>query len=160
MEPLYRLITNEADYRAGYDEVIRLAEHEILIFDRALQAARINEAERTEGLEQFLAGDRGRRIRIVLHEPEMVRKHAPRIMQMLSRFSHQLEVREIPDNLRHLADTHILADRRHGVRRFQFDQPRSALIVEDPPAISPWWDRFAELWEQSHSCLSANTTGL
>lgn len=160
MEPLYRLMTNEAEYRIGCDDVIQLAEHEILILDRALQAVRINEAQRTERLEQFLAADRNRRIRIALHEPEMVRTQAPRIMQLLSRFSHQMEVREIPDNLRHLADTHILADRRYGVRRFQFDQPRSALIVEDPPAISPWWDRFSELWEQSRSCLSANTTGL
>ncbi len=160
MVPIYRLMTTEADYRAGCDEVIRLAENEILIFDRDLLATRLDEPQRAIRLEQFLAADRARRIRIVLHEPEIVRKHSPRMMQLLARFSHQMEVREIPDNLRHLADTHILADHRHGVRRFQFDQPRSALIVEDPPAISPWWDRYSELWEQSHSCLGANTTGL
>lgn len=160
MEPIYRLITTEADYRAGCAEVLRRAEREIRIFDRDLLAIRLDELQQADRLGEFLAADRSRQVRIVLHEPETVRKHAPRFMQLLSRFSHQMETREIPDNLRHLADTHILVDQRHGVRRFQFDQPRSALIIEDPPAISPWWDRFSELWEQSHACLGANTTGL
>lgn len=160
MEPIYRLMTNEADYRAGCAEVLRLAEREIRIFDRGLVAVRLDEPQHADWLADFLAADRSRQIRIVLHEPETVRKHVPRVMQLLASFSHQMETREIPDNLRHLADTHILVDHRHGVRRFQFDQPRSALIVEDPPAISPWWDRFSELWEQSHACLGVNATGL
>lgn len=160
MEPTYRLMTNEADYRNGFDRVVQLAEREILIFDRDLQAAQIDEPLRAAKLEEFLAADRIRQIRIVLHEPEAVRKNAPRLMQLLARFSHQMAVREVPDSLGHLADTHILADRRHGVRRMQYNQPRSALMLEDPTAISPWWDRFMELWEQSRPCLSPTATGL
>ena len=160
MEPIYKLMTTEADYRAGCAEVLRLAEREIRIFDRDLLAIRLDEPQQADRLGAFLSSDRSRQVRIVLHEPETVRKHAPRVMQLLARFSHQMETREIPDNLRHLADTHMLVDNRHGVRRFQFDQPRSALMVEDSPAISPWWDRFSELWEQSHHCLGAHTSGL
>ena len=81
MEPIYRLMTTEADYRAGCDEVIRLAEHEILIFDRDLLVTRLDEPQRAIRLEQFLAADRARRIRIVLHEPKNVRKHSPRMMR-------------------------------------------------------------------------------
>jgi len=100
------------------------------------------------------------RIRIVLHDPGPLERDAPRMMQLISRFSHVIYARRSPDNLRHLADTHLLADESHGVRRFHVDHPRSALILDDPDYINPWRQRFEELWELSHPCLTVNITGL
>lgn len=160
MEASYTLLTGEAEYRQACETVIGLAAEDILIFDRSLLAPRLEDKARADLLEAFLAEDGKRRLRIVLHDPEQLRVHAPRLMQLFGRFSHLVEVRQTPDNLRHLADTHILADTDHGVRRFQFDQPRSALILNDPPAISPWRQRFEDLWQQSTPCLSVNSTGL
>jgi hypothetical protein len=94
-------------------------------------------------LSTFLQRSQLRRIRVVLHDPDDLEKIAT-LMHVVARFSHAIDVRQSPDNLRHLADTHLLADDEHGVRRFQFDLPRSALIVEDPAYISPWRLRFEE----------------
>ena len=81
-------------------------------------------------------------------------------MQLIARFSHMVDVRQSPDNLRHLADSHLLADDAHAVRRFHIEQPRSALVIDDPAYVHPWRQRFEELWELSHPCLQLNTTGL
>ncbi len=160
MEPAYTLITSEADYRQACASIIVRAERELLIFDRDLVAPRLDEKSSIDLLTAFLAAPGLRRIRIVLHEPEYLRAQAPRLMQLFAHFSHLIEIRQTPDNLRQLADSHILADGVHAVRRFQFDQPRCALHLDDPAAVHPWSQRFEDLWEQSLPCLSANTTGL
>ena len=160
MSPAYTLITSEAGYRQACDAILGRAQHEILIFDRNLAALRLEEKARLETLVNFLQMDGLRRIRVVLHDPDPVARHAPRLMQLIARYPHVIEVRQSPDNLRHLADTHVLADESHGVRRFHVDQPRSALIVDDPAYIHPWRQRFEELWELSYPCLRINPTGL
>lgn len=156
----YKLLTSEAEYRQACDTILRHAEREILIFDRDLAALRLEEKTRLEALAAFLQRDRLRRMRMVLHDPGPLERNAPRLLQLVLRFSHVVEVRQSPDNLRHLADTHLLADENHGLRRFHVDQPRSALIVDDANYIRPWRQRFEELWELSQPCLRINTTGL
>jgi len=160
MSPAYTLITSETEYRQACDTILGRAENDILIFDRDLAALRLEDKARLEVLANFLQMDSLRRIRVVLHDPGPVERNAPRLMQFITRFSHVVHVRQSPDNLRHLADTHVLADEGHGVRRFHVDQPRSALILDDPNYINPWRQRFEELWELSHPCLSTSTTGL
>jgi hypothetical protein len=160
MKPSYQLFTSEAEYRQACDTVVGRAGRELLIFDRDLRKLQLEDNIRLQLLTDFLASDRLRRIRIVLHDPEPLHRQAPRLMQVIARFSHMIEVRQSPDNLRHLADSHLLADDAHGVRRFHIDQPRSALVIDDPAYIHPWWQRFEELWDLSHPCLQINTTGL
>lgn len=160
MSPHYQLLTSEADYRRACDTILRRADREILIFDRDLAALRLEDTARLAALAAFLQTDGMSRVRIVLHDPGPLAGEAPRLTRLIFRFSHKIEVRQSPDNLRHLADTHLLADESHGVRRFHVDQPRSALILDDPAYINPWRQRFEELWELSHPCLRINTTGL
>ncbi len=160
MSAQYRLLTSEADYRQACDTVIGRAQREIVIFDRNLVPLRLTESSRIEMLATFLKADETRRIRIVIHDPDDLEKNAPRLIQLIARFSHAIDIRQSPDNLRQLADTHLIADDEHGVRRFQFDLPRSALILDDSTYISPWRMRFEELWGLSHPCLKLNTTGL
>ena len=160
MSSTYTQLASEADYRRACDTILARAEHEILIFDRDLAALRLEENARLEALTNFLQTDSLRRIRVVVHDPGPLERNAPRLMRVIVRFLHAIDVRQSPDNLRHLADTHVLVDEGHGVRRFHVDQPRSALVVDDPAYIHPWRQRFEELWELSHPCVRINTTGL
>lgn len=160
MEPAYKLITSEADYRDACDAILARAEREILIFDRDLAAPQLNRKARVDALAAFLTADRLRRIRIVLHDSAALERDMPGLVQLFLRFSHAIEVRLSPDNLRHMADTHLLADGRHGVRRFHADQPRSAIIVADEAYIHPWRQRFEELWQLSRPYTGLATTGL
>jgi len=160
MSTAYTLLTSEAEYRQACDTVLGRAEREVLIFDRDLAALRLEEKPRLELLTGLLQKDGLRSIRMVLHDPATLERQAPRLMQLILRFSHIVAVRQTPDNLRHLEDTHLLADESHGVRRFHVAQPRSALILDDHIQIFPWRQRFEELWQLSHPCLRINTTGL
>jgi hypothetical protein len=160
MNPSYQLLTSEAEYRQACDTVMGRAEHELLIFDRDLRSFQLDHNTRLQLLSDFLAADRLRRIRIVVHDPEPLHRLMPRLMQLIARFSHLIDVRQSPDNLRHLADSHLLADDAHGVRRFHVEQPRSTLVLDDPAYIHPWRQRFEELWGLSHPGLRHNTTGL
>lgn len=160
MSRAYTLLASEAAYRQAADTVLALAEREILIFDRDLAALRLDEKARLEVLAGLLQKKAMRRIRIVLHTPEPVERNAPRLCQLIERFSHVVDVRQTPENLRHLADTHMIADDKNGLRRFHVDQPRSALIQDDHEYLQPWRQRFEELWELSHPCLTGITTRL
>lgn len=156
----YKLLTSETEYRQACDAVLRRAEREILIFDRDLAALRLEDAQRLAILANFVQADVLRKVRMVVHDPELLERNAPKLLRLLVRLSHLIEVRQTPDNLRHLADTHVLADAGHGVRRFHVDQPRSALVFDDPAYITPWRQRFEELWDLSHPCVRITTTGL
>jgi hypothetical protein len=160
MDSPYTLLNSEAEYRQACDTVLSRTQHELLIFDHDLVTMQLDKKVRLDLLTDFLEADALRRVRIVLHDPGPLERDAPRLLQLIARFSHVIEARQSPDNLRHLADTHLLADGRHGVRRFHVDQPRSALILDDRTYIHPWQQRFEELWQLSHPCLRLNTTGL
>lgn len=160
MSPSYTLLTSEAEYRQACDTILARTEREILIFDRDLAALQLEETPRLEALSRFIQMGSLCRIRVVVHDPELLARQSTRLMQLLVRFSHRVDLRQSPDNLRHLADTHMLADKEHGVRRFHVDQPRGALILDDPASVNPWRQRFEELWNLSHPCLRVNTTGL
>jgi hypothetical protein len=160
MNSPYTLLTSETEYRDACDTVLGRAQREILIFDRDLAALQFERKARLDLVTGFLLADALRRIRIVLHDPAPLERDMPRLVQLIARFSHAIELRQSPDNMRHLADTHLLADSCHGVRRFHVDQPRSAIILDDRTYIHPWQQRFEELWQLSHPCLRLNTTGL
>ena len=159
-ESTYKLLTGEAGYRQAIDTVLELAVSEIAIFDYDLAALRLEEPPRTAKLANFLQQDAASRLRIVVHEPSLLDSRMPRFMQLATRHSAAIQVRQSPDNLRHLADAHVLADIRHGVRRFHIDHARYALMLDDPATIRPWRQRFEELWDLSQPCLKISTTGL
>jgi hypothetical protein len=54
----------------------------------------------------------------------------------------------------------ILVDGRHGLIRFDRDQPRSKLLLDDPEAIRPYLQRFDALWHEGGEPVSTVTLGL
>lgn len=160
MSTAYTPLASEAAYRQAFDTILGLAKHEVLIFDRDLRALRLEDKARLDVLIGFLQTKGSGTIRLVLHEPGHLERHAPLLTQLFARCSPRVALRQCPENLRHLADTHVLVDRRHGVRRFHADQPRGALILDDEDYIDPWWQRFEELWELAVPCSSLTGAGL
>lgn len=153
-------IESEAGFRQAIDEVIPLAEKEIRVFSGDLTRMAPEEPERVAALESFLAGDRQRRLRIVVHDPEPMAKHMPRFVDLAVRRGHMIEVRQTPENLRSLADRFLLADDRHGVVRFHVDHARGKLVLFDPKELGPWQQRFQDLWLASTPCSPSTTLGL
>lgn len=142
----YALLSGEAEYRSAIGDVLMRARSALRVFDRDLAQMQLASRDGAEKLESFVTG--GGRMELVLHDTDSLLE-APRLRRLLDHHGHLFEVRTLPDDLRHLADCHVLADGIHGVRRFHFSQPRAALEIDAPTTIQPWWQRFDDLWAES-----------
>jgi hypothetical protein len=151
---------SEAGYRQAIDITLSTACQEIRIFDRDLERMGLEEPARAGLLAAFLAGDKDRRIRIVVRNPEPLQRRFPRLLALIRRHSQAVEIRQTPDHLQGLADCEILADKKHGTLRTHADHPRGKRISDDPKEVHPWWQRFDELWDASQPCSPATSIGL
>lgn len=160
MSAMPETFDSEAGYRQAIDATLAAARQEIRIFDRDLERMALEEADRAALLAAFLAGGRDRRLLIALHDPEPLLRRCPRLIALIRRHSHAVEVRQTPDHLRTLPDCQVLADMSQGTLRTHADHPRGKRIVDDANEIHPWWQRFDELWNASHPCSPATALGL
>ena len=151
---------SEADYRRAIDLVLERADRALYVFDRDLTRMQFDTAERSGLLTEFAARSGPRRLCIVLHDPVPLTLRMPRVLAVIRRFAHVIEVRQAPDECRHLADCHVLADGAHAVRRFHADWARGEWTLDDAAATGPWWARFEELWGLSAPVSLLTTTGL
>ena len=151
---------SESGYRAAIDATIVAATRELRIFDGDLGRMALDDAARSALLLALLARAPGNRLRIVLHDPDPVRTHHPRLISLIRSHGHQIELRQTPDHLRHLADRLVLADELHGAIRFHADHPRGKRIEADALEIHPYWQRFDDLWESSQTVTPASSAGL
>ena len=151
---------SEGSFRQAIDTVITAATQEIRVFDRNLTRIQLDQKDRAEAIERFLAGDHHRRLRIIVHDPEHCERYCPRLLAMLRRFSQAVEFRQSPSELRHLSECLLLADRTQAAVRFHSEHPRGKIILDAPEEVHPWWQRFADLWELSNPCLSSMRLGL
>ena len=158
--PTTALIDTEAGFRQAIDTVIAAATDEIRIFDRNLTRVVIDRKDVAESLERFFSGGRHRRLHVVVHDPDHCERYQPRVQALLRRFSLAIEIRQSPDELRHLQECYLLADSLQAALRFNLNQPRGKIILEDREAIRPWWTRFDDLWQLSTPCLGPSRLGL
>ncbi len=158
--PVYRRTDDEQAYRAGILEVLRLARHEIRIVDLTLESMGLESAIAAAAIDAQLATHPGLNLRIALHEPAWLLQRAPRLAALRLRAGHRIEVRQMPDHLRHLADSHLLADGCQGIRRFHQDHARAAISIDHPADIAPWWSRFEALWEECQALPASEFHGL
>lgn len=150
---------SEAGYRAAIDATIQAACRELRIFDGDLERMALDEASRATLLVGFLAGDQNRRLHVVVHDPGPLRARHPRLLNLIRLHGHQIEIRQTPDHLRHLADRFVLADESHGAIRFHADHPRGKRISAETREIHPYWQRFDDLWLECQIC-TPSTAGI
>ena len=156
----YARFDDEASYRSGLRQVLELAERTVCVFDRNLVEMNVESPAMQNALLAFIDRDPMNRLQIALHDPDALQRHMPRSIALIGRFAHAIAIRQVPGEYRHLADCHLLADARHGIRRFHADHPRGSLLLDNPGEVKSWWNRFGELWEQSTALNLTGTTGL
>lgn len=150
---------NEAGFRRAIDTVIAQARQELRIFDRDIQRMQLEQKASIAALEAFLSASRDKRLRIVVHDTSHLERYCPRLHALQINPIQALEIRQSPDELRHLAEAYVLADRNYGALRHHGDHPRGKLIQNATEEIHPWWQRFDELWAHA-APWSASRTGL
>ena len=158
--PEYRLFNSAAEFQDAVERLLDEPGRELRIFDPELKALQLNQPRRIARLEAFLAASRTRRIQIVLHDSEHLTRHCPRMMNLLARYAHAIQVNRTGEELRELQDAFLVLDSSHYVRRPVARFFRGAIGIGDETETLAMRGRFGEIWAASYPAVSPTTTGL
>ena len=158
--PQYERFDTEADFQVAVDRLLAQTGRELRVFDPDLAALRLNSPERVALLEKFLLVSRTRRIYVALHDPEHLTKYCPRMMGLVTRYSHAIEVHRTHQEIRSIQDSFLVLDQSHYVRRAVARFFRGSLGLGDDGEAQAMRGRFQEIWEASFPEVSGTTLGL
>jgi hypothetical protein len=149
-----------SDYRAAFDQILARVRHNLSIFDSDLAWLGMNELARVETLRNFITENPGATIRIALKQTEALRRSQPRLVELLKSNGSAIQIQQVHKNLHILRDTLVVADGMHGLVRFDFEQPRSKLVLDDKEEIMPYQKRFEAIWKDGGRPYTSTTAGL
>ena len=154
------LFTSWANYQSAIDRLLALAAKRIWIYDEDLGLLHLETAERIEMLKRPLASTRQDCLRIALRSTAPLQQRQPLMQRLLATHSHNSAAQKTPEQLSHLRDSMILVDDVHALIRFDRDQPRSKLLIDEPEEVMPYRRRFEEIWAEGGTPVAATTLGL
>jgi hypothetical protein len=159
-EASYERFDTNAGFQAALSRLLGQPGRELRIFDPDGTALRLNDPARVGELERFLVASRTRRIYIALHDTEAVVRYCPRLMALLARFTHAVQINRTHEAIRELQDAFLVLDTQHYVRRPVSSFYRGAMGLGDESEGQAMRQRFAEIWEQSFPAVSSTPVGL
>lgn len=156
----YATFNGEADFQQAVDRLLGQAGRELRVFDPDLSALRLNSPARVDQLEQFLRASRTHRLQIAAHDTEHLTRYCPRMMNLLKRFNHAIEIHRTHEEIRSLQDAFLVLDAAHFVRRPVARFFRGAIALHDETEALLMRSRFLEIWAASYPAVSSTTSGL
>lgn len=156
----YLQFDSEADFQQALDRLLAAQGRELRIFDPDLSALRLNSVQRVEQLRQFLAVSRTRRLYIAVHDPDYLTRYCPRMMALLARFAHAIQVNCTHEEIRNIQDSFLVLDQSHYLRRPVAQLYRGALGLHDETEALVMRARFTEIWSASFPGVAGTTLGL
>ncbi|HEX7052320.1 MAG TPA: hypothetical protein VF211_00120 [Burkholderiales bacterium] len=159
-EASYERFDTNAGFQAAISRLLAQPGRELRIFDPDGTALRLNDSARIAELERFLLASRTRRLYMVLHDVDPVVRYCPRMMSLLARFSHAVQINRTQEQIRELQDAFLVLDAQHYVRRPVAAFYRGAVGLGDEAEGQAMRARFGEIWEQSFPAVSSTTVGL
>lgn len=159
-EAIYERFDTSAGFHAALGRLLEQPGRELRVFDPDGAALRLNHASRIESLERFLLASRTRRLYMALHDTEHLTRRCPRMMALLARFSHAIQINRTHEEIRELQDAFLVLDAVHYVRRPVAAFFRGAMGLGDETDGQVMRSRFLEIWAASYPAVSATTAGL
>jgi len=153
-------LTGLKDASEAIDRVIAAATRELAIFDDRLENRGYESPARIESMRRLLLAGRMHRIRIALHEPEVLPRTQPRLLALLREFPAAIEIHRTVGEARNAHDPFVIADDHSAWHRLHQDHPRSVVALHSPPDVHGLVNRFAEIWALTEPAVSATTLGL
>ena len=158
--PIYeRFDTNEA-FQAAVDRLMEQPGRELRVFDPDGAALRLNDPQRIARLDRFLLSSRTRRLYLVVHDTGHLTRQCPRLLTLLRRFSHAMQINRTHEEIREVQDAFLLLDGMHYVRRPVARLFRGAMGLGDENEGQALRGRFGEIWSASYPAVSSTTVGL
>lgn len=159
-EPIYERFDTTEGFQAAVDRLLEQPGRELRVFDPDGAALRLNQPARIERIERFLIASRTRRLYLVLHDTDHVTRQAPRLLTLLRRFSHAMQINRTHEEIREVQDAFLLLDSVHYVRRPVAALFKGAMGLGDENEGQALRGRFAEIWSASYPAVSSTTAGL
>lgn len=156
----YSTFDTEAGFQEAVERLLRQSGRELRIFDPDTADLRLNVPARIERLEAYLRASRTRRLYVAVHDPSHLTRHCPRMMSLLARYSHAIEIRRTHEEIRELQDAFLVMDAEHYVRRPVARFFRGGAGLNDQTEALAMRGRFLEIWASSFPAVSATTLGL
>jgi hypothetical protein len=156
----YARFDSDAGWQQAVDRLFVLPGRELRIFDPGLESLRLNDAGRIALMEHFLKESRTRRIYLAAHDTEHLARRCPRMMALLARYAHAIQVNRTHEEIRHIQDSFLVLDSQHYVRRPSANWYRGAIGLNDEAEAQAMRARFAEIWTGSYPGVSSTTIGL
>jgi hypothetical protein len=159
-QPQYERFEDEEGFQQAVDRLLELSGRELRIFDPDLSGLRLNLPERIARLQHFLTRSRTRRLYIAIHDTDYVTRYCPRMLTLLTRFSHAIQIQRTDEEIRELQDAFFVLDATHYVRRPVARFWRGAIGIGDESEALTMRARFFEIWGASYPAVSPTTLGL
>jgi len=159
-EASYERFDTAEGFQAALERLFGQPGRELRIFDPDGAALRLNDPARIAALERFLAASRTRRLYMVVHETDHLTRHCPRMLGLLARYAHAMQINRTHEHIREIQDSFLVLDSQHYVRRPVASFFRGAIGLGDEAEALAMRQRFMEIWEASFPGLSATTAGL
>jgi len=159
-ETVYERFDSRAGFQAAVDRLLEQPGRELRVFDPDLASLKLNEAGRIDKLEAFLAASRTRRLYVAVHDTDYLTRQCPRMMALLTRFAHAIQVNRTHEEIRNLPDAFLVLDAVHYVRRPVAAFFRGAIGLGDENEGLVMRSRFMEIWAASYPAVSGTTAGL
>ena len=156
----YFRFDTEAVFQATVDRLFQQEGRELRVFDSSLSVLKLNSPARIEMLRAFLARARTQRVYMVVHQTDHVTRHCPRLMNLLARYNHAMEIHRTAEDIRELQDSFLVLDRHHYVRRPVGRFFRGGAGFNDEADALTMRARFQEIWNSSYPGVSSTTPGL
>ena len=159
-ETAYDRFDDRAGFQAAIDRLLQQPGRELRAFDPDGAALLLNDPTRIANIEKFLLASRTRRLYLVLHDTEHLTRHCPRMMSLIARFAHAIQVNKTHEEIRELQDAFLVLDALHYVRRPVAQFFRGAIGLGDDTEGLAMRGRFTEIWAASFPAVSGTTVGL
>ena len=159
-DPVYERFDTGEGFQAAVDRLLEQPGRELRIFDPDGAVLRLNDPARAGRLEKFLQASRTRRLYMALHDTGQVQRYCPRMMSLLARYAHAIQINRTHEEIRELQDAFMVLDSAHYLRRPVAAYFRGAIGLADENEALAMRARFDEIWSASFPALSSTTLGL
>lgn len=157
--PRHERLDTIADQIAALDELVRLARRSIRVFDVDLSDMGWNSMARADALAAFLRRSTHARLDIIVHDTRYLEGYGARLQLLHQRFGHAITFCKTGPEAKAARDPLTIVDSRHYLHRFDIEQPRAALGIEQPHAAIPLINRLDDIWATRESTLPGSLLG-
>ena len=148
-------------FRSGILQLLGNAERGIRLYDHDLSETGLESLDAIRLMEALCQrASRAGAVRLLLRDSAYLQKSCPRLMGLLARWSHRLEVAVLRKAASGSNQPFATSDTNAYVLRFHHDSPRGRMGISDPMQCARLNAQFDTAWLSAQAGPSGTTLGL